>query len=92
MRVLQLATKYWLLWLTTIVQKEISAIFATLKMKKGSLSCLILVHDSKKQADLTAVVHAKFNWVWCLTDFCNFFHLQADVSINPVVSKYATFS
>jgi len=44
MRVLQLATKYWLLWLTTIVQKEISAIFATLKMKKGSLSCLILVH------------------------------------------------
>ena len=40
--------------------------------------------------ELAAVIHAEFNWMRCHAHLSDFFHLKVDVTIDPVIGKYAT--
>lgn len=40
--------------------------------------------------ELTAVIHAEFNWMRCHAHLSDFFHFKIDVTIDPVIGKYTT--
>ena len=39
-------------------------------------------------SELAAVVHAEFDWMRCHAHFCDLFHLEINLAIDPVIRKY----
>jgi hypothetical protein len=58
-------------------------------IKKGEIFALFYVSHLASY-NLARVVQAKFNWMWRHAKFVDLFHLQCDVAINPIFSKYTT--
>ena len=75
MRLLQLATKYLLKWLTYIkpaqkpadqsIRAQKARIFH--KIKKGQLTLPFFGAKTNLIIKLAAVIQTKLNWMWCLT-------------------------